>query len=73
MYQNNRNLFPLIAVLTSASILVGICGISLLVVDKVGGEPSPVSNSARQSLNEDLSEDLGEGLSEIVPETSSRP
>jgi hypothetical protein len=51
MYQNNRNLFPVIAVLTAASIILGICGIAFVAVDKIGGEPRSVSNSAGQDKN----------------------
>lgn len=49
MYQNNRRLFPIIAVLTAASVIIGIYGIVFVAVDQVGGKPRSVPNLANPS------------------------
>ena len=49
MYQNNRRLFPIIAVLTAAGAIIGICGIAFVAVDHVGGKPLSVPNQASPS------------------------
>lgn len=37
MYQNNRNLFPVFAVLLAAGLITGVCSIFLILVDQLGG------------------------------------
>ncbi len=53
MHQNNRNLFPITAVLATAGIIFGVCGAILMASDQVGGGPSVVSNSASPDLSID--------------------
>ena len=50
MHQNNRNLFPITAVLATAGIIVGVCSAILMASDQVGGGPSVVPNSASSDL-----------------------
>lgn len=50
MHQNNRNLFPITAVLATAGIIFGVCGAILMASDQVGGGPSVVPNSASPDL-----------------------
>ena len=37
MYRNNRNLFPVLAVLLAAGLITGICSVFLILVDQLGG------------------------------------
>ena len=41
--QNNRNLFPIFAVLAAAGTTVGICALVLNLADTVGGAPTPIT------------------------------
>ena len=46
MYQRNRNLFSLLAVLFTASLITGIGGIFLLLADQIGSGPRLVANTS---------------------------
>ncbi len=61
MYQGNRNLFSILAVLTAAGVIVGIFGIAFLAIDKMEGKPYSRLSSTGQDADQDpaLSFDLG--------------
>jgi hypothetical protein len=71
MNPNNRNLFSIVAVLTSASIIMGISGIIFLAVDKIGSKPSSASNL----LNSDLKRSLmspAQAASDFMPNPTAK-
>lgn len=48
--QNNRNLFPIAAVLATAGIIVGVCSAILLASDRMGREPNFADGSTGREL-----------------------
>lgn len=67
MHQNNRRLFPIIAVLASASVIIGICGIVFVAVDQVGGKPRSVLNIASPSPS-----NTGQTVTQMVAQTAAQ-
>ena len=50
MYQNNKNIFPIAAVLATAGIIVGVCGAILIGSDRIGREADVAVGSTGSEL-----------------------
>lgn len=55
MYQNNRNLFPVLAVLAAAGLIASACGLFLVLADQLGGGSKSISSPSisRSDLTDD--------------------
>ena len=49
MAPHNRNLFPIVSVLATASIIAGFCGIVFVAADRLGGEPRTILSLGGQA------------------------
>lgn len=75
MYQNNRNLFPVFAVLAAAGLIAGFCGIFLLLADQLGGGATTISSPSisRDDLPSDTSPNSTTGATTAGATTASQP
>lgn len=57
MYQNNRNLFPVLAVLGAAGLIASACGLFLVLADQLGGGATTISSPSisRSDLDSEAS------------------
>lgn len=72
MYQNNRNLFPVLAVLGAAGLITGVCGLFLVLADQLGGGATTIS-SPSISRSDLAGEPAASGTSTLGASRSSTP